>query len=53
MTATIETLETVRTPLANITPVMWRDGDMCGLASVMVTPTCPLAWWLGAIVRAM
>ena len=53
MNATIEALETLRTPFADITPVMWRDGDMCGLASVCVVPTCPLAWWLGAIARAM
>lgn len=53
MNATIEQLETLHTPLATITPVIWRDGDMCGLASVRVTPTCPLVWLLGAIVRAV
>ena len=53
MNATIETLETLHTPIADITPVIWRDGDMCGLASLRVVPTCPLAWWLGAIARAM
>ena len=53
MNATIETLETICTPFVNITPVMWRDGDMCGLASLRVVPTCPLAWLLGAIARAM
>lgn len=51
--ATIETLETVHTPLSTITPVVWRDGDMCGLANLRVVPTCPLAWWLGAIARAV
>ena len=53
MNATIEEMETVRTPFATITPVIWRDGDMCGLAHVQITHTCPLAWLLGAIARAM
>ena len=53
MNATIEILETVRTPFAEVKPIVWRDGDMCGLASVRVTPTCPLAWLLGAIARAV
>ena len=52
MSTTIETLETLHTPIATITPTIWRDGDMCGLASLRVVPTCPLAWWLGAIARA-
>jgi len=34
MNATIEQLETIHTPLATITPTIWRDGDMCGLASL-------------------
>ena len=53
MKATIETLETVKLPFAEVTPTIWRDGDMCGLAHVQITHTCPLAWWLGAIARAM
>lgn len=53
MNATIEEMETVRMPFVEVTPVVWRDGDMCGLASVRVTPTCPLAWLLGAIARTM
>ena len=53
MNATIEEMETVRIPFATITPVVWRDGDMCGLASLRVVPTCPLALLLGAIARAM
>ena len=53
MNAIIEEMETVRTPFAEVTPVIWRDGDMCGLASLRVTPTCPLAWLLEAIARAM
>ena len=54
MNATIEQLETVRTPLATVTPVMWRDGDMCGLASLRVVPTCPLAWLIANVIaRAM
>ena len=52
MNATIEEMETVRTPFATVTPVVWRDGDMCGLASLRVVPTCPLALLLGAIARA-
>lgn len=51
--ATIKQLETLRTPLATITPVIWRDGDMCGLAHVQIAPTCPLAWLFGAIARAV
>ena len=51
--ATIEQLETIHTPFATITPVVWRDGDMCGLASLRVVPTCPLAWWFGAIAVAV
>ena len=50
MNATIETLETLRTPFADITPVVWRDGDMCGLASVRVTPTCPLVWLIANVI---
>ena len=53
MNATIEEMGTVRTPFVEITPVVWHDGDMCGLASLRVMPTCPLAWLLGAIARAM
>ena len=53
MNATIEEMETVRTPLVEVTPVIWRDGDMCGLASLRVVPTCPLAWLLGVIAMAM
>ena len=53
MNATIEQLETLRTPFATITPTIWHDGDMCGLASLRVTPTCPLTWLLGVIARAM
>ena len=53
MNATIETLETLRTPFADITPVVWRDRDMCGLASVRVVPTCPMTWWLSAIAMAV
>lgn len=53
MNATIEQLETLHTTLATITPVIWRDEDMCGLASLRVVPTCPLAWWFGAIARAV
>lgn len=53
MNAIIETLETLRTPIATVTPTIWRDGDMCGLASLRVVPTCPLAWLLGAIARAV
>lgn len=53
MNATIETLETLHTPFADLTPVMWRDGDMCGLAHVQITHTCPLAWLIRAIARAV
>lgn len=39
MNATIEQLETVRTPPANITPVIWRDGELAGIARIdIVTP---------------
>ncbi len=39
MKATIERLETVRTPFAAVTPVLWRCGELCGLARVeIVTP---------------
>ncbi len=50
MNATIEQLETIHTPLATITPTIWRDGDMCGLASLRVVPTCPLASWVADVV---
>lgn len=50
MNATIEQLETVKFPFATITPVVWRDGDMCGLASLRVVPTCTLAWWVADVV---
>lgn len=50
MNATIERLETLRTPLVTITPAIWHDGDMCGLASLRVEPTCPLAWWVADVV---
>ncbi len=50
MNATIEQLKTVKLPLATITPVIWRDGDMCGLASLRVVPTCPLASWVADVV---
>ncbi len=50
MNATIEQLETLRTPLAEVTPAIWRDGDMCGLASLRVVPTCPLASWVADLV---
>lgn len=50
---TIETLETVNLPMMQVTPTIWHDGSMCGLASLRVVPTCPLAWLLGAIARAM
>lgn len=54
MKATIEQLETVKLPLVTITPTIWRDGDMCGLASLRVVPTCPLAWWFaGVVARAI
>ena len=53
MNATIEKLETVKLPFATITPTIWRDGDMCGLASLRVTPTCPLAWLLETIAMAV
>ena len=50
MNATIEQLETLRTPLATITPTIWRDGDMCGLASLRMVPTCPLASLVADVV---
>ena len=53
MNATIETLDALRTPLVTITPTIWHDGDMCGLASLRVTPTCPLAWLLVAVARTV
>ena len=55
MNARIEELETLRTPFAEITPVVWRDGDMCGLASVHVRAHVGPIGWLVAnlIARAM
>lgn len=50
MNATIEQLETLRTPFATITPTIWHDGDMCGLASLRVVLTCPLASWVSDVV---
>jgi hypothetical protein len=39
MKTTIETLETVRTPFAAVTPVLWRCGEMVGVHRIeIVTP---------------
>ena len=39
MKATIERLETVHTPFVAVTPVLWRCGEMAGIARIdIVTP---------------
>ncbi len=55
MNATIEEMETVRTPFAEITPVVWRDGGMCGLASLHVRMCVgPIGWLIAnAITKAL
>lgn len=34
---TYQKLETIHHPLCSVTPVLWRDGDMCGIARVEIT----------------
>ena len=36
MNATIERMETVHRPLYSVTPVLWRCGELCGLARVEI-----------------
>lgn len=30
----IEQLESIRLPFLEIIPIIWRDGDMCGIANI-------------------
>ena len=36
MKTTIETLETVHTPFAVVTPVLWRCGEMTGIHRIEI-----------------
>jgi hypothetical protein len=39
MKTTIERMETVHTPFAAVTPVLWRCGELCGIHRIeIVTP---------------
>ena len=47
MNQSIELLDTIYLPFIQITPTIWRDGDMCGLANIYIRPSAgPIGWLL-------